>query len=243
MESPQLYLRPQPITIMKQLVIFLVLLLGFSLQALSQDKLSSKKAYTTTGGEIIFSWADLKVGGVDASTITRFSPVFNFQNQLHKNMNDHLGFFTGISVRNVGFIYYDPTTVNTKYKARNYTVGIPLAVKAGNMNGYCLFGGYELEIPFNYKEKKFVNEDKVSKSSSWFSNRTPGLYQALFVGIQTPFGSQIKFKYYLTNFFNKNYAAVDASGAKVFPYQNLDVNVFYISLSVQIFRGTRLDYK
>ena len=72
---------------------------------------------------------------------------------------------------------------------------IPIAVKGGNMSGFNIFGGYELELPFNYKEKKFVNEDKVEKNTSWFSKKTPGIYHTLFAGIQTQNGVQFKFKY------------------------------------------------
>ncbi len=209
--------------------------------AMGQD--DQKKVYTTSGGELMFSWADAKIGGQTASSVTRFSPVFNLQNQVHMDMNEHVGFFSGLNIRNVGFIYNDPTAPSTRYKVRTYTLGIPFAIKVGNMTGYNLFGGYELELPFNFKEKKFVNEDKTNKTSDWFSSKTPSLYQSLFVGIQTPFGSQLKFKYYMTNFFNKSYSANDGAGNIIYPYQNFDANVFYISLSVQILKGTHLDYK
>jgi hypothetical protein len=159
------------------------------------------------------------------------------------DVKENVGFFTGFNIRNVGFIYDDPSATKTRYKERTYTMGIPVAIKLGNMTGYNIFGGYELEIPFNFKEKKFVNEDKVDKSSSWFSSKTPGIYNSLFVGIQTPYGTQLKFKYYMTNFFNKNYSAIDGAGNIVYPYQNFDANVFYISLSVQILKGSRLTYK
>ncbi len=58
-------------------------------------------------------------------------------------------------------------------------------------------------------------------------------------GFQTPHGIQLKFKYYLTNFFNKNYSAVDATGSLVYPYKDFKANVFYVSLSVQILKGTK----
>ncbi len=226
---------------------FLPFLLLFGLIASiaqAQDATVAKKnVYTTSGGELIFSWSNTKSGGNDATSITRFSPFFNLQNQLHMDRSDYFGFFTGLNIRNVGFIWDDPNNVNTRYKMRTYTLGLPLAIKVGNMTGVCFFAGYELELPFNYKEKKFVNEDKVSKSSDWFSSKTPGLYQSVFVGIQTPFGSQLKFKYYMTNFVNKSYAANDGAGNTIYPYQNLDANVFYISLSVQILKGTHLSYK
>lgn len=204
--------------------------------ASSQETKPQKKIYTTTGGELILSWADAKDNGANADSPLRFAPFFNFQNQLHRDMNDKLGFFTGLNIRNVGFIYDDPVEVNTRYKLRTYTLGIPFAIKVGDMAGKLVFAGYELELPVNFKEKTFVNEDKVSKSSGWFSKRTPGLYHSLFVGIQGPYGLQVKFKYYLTNFVDKGYAANDGNGNTIYPYQNFEANVLYISLSFQLFR-------
>lgn len=222
---------------MKATLIFFVLLFNAILSH------GQKSVYTTTGGEWIFSWANAKSGGLDVSTITRFSPVINIQSQAHYDLNDKFGFFSGLSLRNVGFIYDDPSNPNTRYKARTYTIGIPLALKVGNMTRTFLFGGYEIEFPFNFKEKKFVNEEKVDKSTSWFSNKTPGVYHTVFVGFQSPQGTQLKFKYYMTNFFNKDYAANDGSGGVIYPYQNFDANVFYISLSFQILKGTDFYYK
>ena len=197
-----------------------------------------KKWYSTSGGELIFSWADASKDGADATVITRFSPVLNIQYQAHYDMSNHFGFFTGLSIRNVGFIYDLPYEESTRYKARAYTIGIPVALKLGEMNGVHLFGGYEFEVPFNFKTKKFVNEDKVEKISDWFSDKTPGFYNTVFLGIQGPSGVQMKFKYYLTNFFNKDYKEADGT----MPYAGFDANVFYFSLSFQILNGTHFYY-
>jgi len=208
----------------------------------SQETKAQKKIYTTTGGEVILSWADAKDNGADANSVLRFAPFFNFQNQLHVDMHDKLGFFTGLNIRNIGFIYDDPVEVNTRYKLRTYSLGIPFAVKVGTMQGTFVFVGYEIELPLNFKAKTFVNEDKVSKSSDWFSKRTPGLYQSLFVGVQAPYGLQVKFKYYMTNFVDKGYVANDGNGNAIYPYQNFEANVFYISLSFQLFKNASFYY-
>ena len=207
----------------------------------SQDTGELKTFYTTLGGEIIFSWADASVDGEKANTIIRFSPVFNLQSQLHWDKSEKLGFFSGLTIRNVGFIFDDPTQVNVRYKMRSYTLGIPFAVKFGNMYGTFFFGGYELEFPFNFKEKKFVNEDKEDKSSDWFSKRTPGIYHSVFAGVQAPYGIQLKFKYYMTNFVDKDYVANDGNGNATYPYQNFKANVFYISLSWQFLRNAEFN--
>jgi hypothetical protein len=208
-----------------------------------------KAMYTTTGGEWIFSWANAKWDGLDVSSITRFSPVFNFQTQVHRDMNDRFGFFSGLSMRNVGFIYDDPHNdpagngSKVRWKARAYTLGIPFGVKVGNMSGQFLFAGYEIEFPFNFKYKRFENDDKKDEQDEWFSARTPSIYHTAFIGLQTSYGTQIKFKYYLNNFFNKGYTTTDANGAPYQPYANFDANVFYVSLSFQILKGKQFYYR
>ena len=205
--------------------------------ALGQDTPSKKRNnhYFTTGGEIIFSWADATKNDKSVDVITRFSPVFNFQGQYNIDAGPHFGMFTGITIHNVGFIYDDPDSAKTRYKCRVYSLGIPVALKLGNMNGGFLFGGFELEIPFNYKEKKFVNDKKVNKFNTWFSDRTPGTYNTVFAGFQTSKGLQVKFKYFLTNFFNKDFAAREENSNNIiYPYKTIDANVFYVSLSMQL---------
>ena len=216
-----------------------ILLLAFACQA----ALAQKSVYTTTGGEWMFSSANVTVSGANATSIIRFSPVFNFQTQVHRDFSDKAGLMTGLALRNVGFIYDDPFLANTRYKVRSYNIGIPIALKFGKMDGKYFFVGYELEIPINYKQKTFVSDDKTGKFNEWFSARTPTIYNTLFVGVQMPQGVQLKFKYYATNFFNQSYTTANSSGALVSPYANITANVFYISLSFQILKGTDFYYK
>ena len=217
---------------MRILCAFALLIILPATQAVGQKK------YTTSGGEVMLSWASARQNGLDVSTITRFSTFFNVQTQFHYDMQEKFGVFTGINIRNVGFIFDDPVVPETRYKVRTYTLGIPFAFKLGEVSRSFFFGGYELELPFNYKQKTFVNEEKTDKFDVWFSKRTPTVYHTLFAGFQGPHGTQLKFKYYLTNFFNKNYSAVDANGDITYPYQGFNANVFYVSLSVQILKGT-----
>lgn len=65
----------------------------------------------------------------------------------------------------------------------------------------------------------------------WFSRRTPSIYHTLFLGIGLVEGSQLKFKYYLTNWFNQGNTAADNTQ----PYANFDANVFHPSHSVSRF--------
>jgi hypothetical protein len=100
-----------------------------------------------------------------------------------------------------------------------------------------------LEIPVNFKSKTFTNEDKTDKSSVWFSNQVTTFNHALFVGIQMPLGGNLKFKYYLSNFFNKDYTAQDSNGNPYKPYQDMNVNVFYFSLNFFILKNTHFYYE
>jgi hypothetical protein len=198
------------------------------------------KIYTTTSGELIFSFASINEAGDEGGGIMRFSPVINIQNWLNYDKSEKLGFFTGLSVRNVGFIYDVDETTRKKY--RTYNVGIPVGVKIGNLSDKFLFFGYELEIPVNYKEKTFIDEDKDDKKNIWFTDRVPTINHSLMAGVQLPYGATIKFKYYLTNFFDEDFEASDGQGGTYKPYQNLDVNIFYFSLSFGLLKDTNFYY-
>ncbi len=215
------------------LLIQAILLVGVSSYA--QD------TYTTSSGELIFSYANINYNGSETSSVLRFSPVFNVQTLVNKDMSDKFGVFTGLAVRNVGFIYDVPDQPGVRMKHRTYNLGVPIGFKIGNLDKAFLFGGYEFEIPIVYKEKTFVNEDKQDKTTIWFSDRVNTWNNTVFLGVQLPAGLSVKFKYYLTNFFNKDYEST-TSGVTTKPYANSDYNVFYFSLTANLFKGTDFEY-
>jgi hypothetical protein len=217
-------------------IIYSILFMLVPGMILAQDD----KIYTTTSGELIFSFASINDAGDEDGSIMRFSPVINIQNWLNYDKSEKLGFFTGLSVRNVGFIYDVDETTRKKY--RTYNVGIPVGVKIGNLSDKFVFFGYELEIPVNYKEKTFIDEDKDDKKNIWFTDRVPTVNHSLMAGIQLPYGATIKFKYYLTNFFDEDFTASDGQGGTYKPYENLDVNIFYFSLSFGLLKNTSFYY-
>ncbi|MBL7854054.1 MAG: hypothetical protein JNL17_06640 [Cyclobacteriaceae bacterium] len=222
---------------MKYAFVFGLLLLAA--ESFGQDQ---PKVYTTSSGEMIFSFASISANGSEEGSVMRFSPVINIQNWVNFDKADNFGFFTGLSVRNVGVIFDVPGQPNTRVKARTYNVGIPFGLKLGNLQKRFFFVGYELELPVNYKEKIFINEEKEEKTNIWFSNRVPTINHSLMAGIQLPYGSTLKFKYYLTNFYNKDYSENDGQGNSFKPYENLDINVFYISLSFGLLKNTDFYY-
>jgi hypothetical protein len=210
-----------------------IFLLSMGLQGLSFGQGAPEK-YVLSGGELIFSFADQNEG---FDNILRFSAFFHAQSWKVYDYGD-LALFHGLSIRNVGFIIDDDAT-ETRVKYRTYNLGIPVGVILDVTPGTAVYGGYELELPFNFKQKTFINENKEDKFNSWFSDRTPTLAHGIFVGFQFKEGANIKFKYYLNNFFNKDYRQV-IDGVESFPYQNFDVNVFYFALTFNIFKDREL---
>ncbi len=127
-------------------------------------------------------------------------------------------------------------TPDVEKRFRSYNLGVPLAIKFGNLNKMFIYAGYEFELPFLYKEKTYEGGDQTNKITGWFSNRQQSFYHSLMVGIQFPYGMNLKFKYYLTEFHNQNF---ELNGVK--PYNGLASNVFYISLNSMLFRNAELN--
>lgn len=218
---------------MKKLAIIFVLFL--TLQAVAQEDV---KTYWSGSAEMIFSWATIDNQGNSSGNIMRWAPVINLQGMLNHDFNNTIGLFTGLAVRNVGFIYEDPFDINkTKFKYRTYNIGIPFGFKVGKLDKALFFAGYEIEIPFVYKEKQFVNDAKDSKDVIWFSDRVEIFQQAVMVGVQLPYGATLKFKYYLSNFHNRDYIAL-IDGVETKPY-DFESNVFYFSIAWNVFTNWR----
>lgn len=220
---------------MKKLLIALFILL-FTTVTYSQSKL-----YSTSGWEMIFSFASVDNNGEDGGNIMRWAPVLNIQGMLNYDLGKSFGLFTGLAVRNVGYIYDNYTDregFKVKKKFRTYNLGIPFGIKVGNMKKIFFYAGYDIEFPFHYKEKTFKDENK-QKLTVWFSNRVEQFQHALIVGFQFPYGANLKFKYYFSEFHNQGYTESD--GYK--PYDGLNSNVFYISLNFNLFRNARFYYE
>jgi hypothetical protein len=227
---------------MKKLAIIVILALAVS-QVYSQSK-----KYFSTGGEIIFSLADIDDNGNSEGNIVRFSPFFCLQTNFNYDFSKNVGSFVGLSVRNIGFIYdqWDvPNPENPletkmmKKKFRTYNLGLPIGLKVGLMDKVFVYGGYEIEFPFNYKEKTFDGDDKQEeKVNVWFGDRVEQFQHGFFAGIQLPYGANLKFKYYLTNFHNMDFT--DNNGVK--PYAGFNANIFYFALSFDPFKSMKESY-
>ena len=215
------------------IILFTLVIFSYSGSLNAQDKTS-----WSTGFEMLFSFADIEQDGISKSSIIRWAPVFNVQTFFNYDATKRFGLFSGIGVRNVGFIYDEDDATRKKY--RTYNMGIPVGIKAGNFEKTFVYAGYEIEFPFNYKEKTFVNDVK-SKFTEWFTDRVPTVYHTVLIGVQLPKGVNIKFKYYLTGFFNQDYVQIDGNTGEAYqPYENLDVNVFFFSIGFNLFRDKEL---
>ncbi len=224
---------------MKYFILTAIFSILFTVNVISQTS-----TYTTSGGEMIFSFASIKDNGRTPDAIMRWSPVLNLQSMLNHDVSKHFGLILGLAVRNVGYIYdnYKISGIANapdsyvKKKFRSYNVGLPVGFKIGNLNKAFIYAGYEVEVPFLYKEKTFDGGDKISKITGWFSNRQDLFQHGFFAGIQFPHGLNLKFKYYMSEFHNENF--IDSQGSK--PYSGLNSHVFYFSLSSFLFKNSKL---
>jgi hypothetical protein len=219
---------------MKIKTILIALFISAGISSYGQDK----EVYSTTIIEFPFTWSNANNIGDDQGGPVRFAPFFNFQNNLNVDFSEKAGLFAGLGIHNVGFIF--DVDEYTRVKVRSYNLGIPIGFKIGNMDKSHIYGGYEIEFPFAFKQKTFVNEEK-SKYSKWFSDQTQ-IQQSWMVGVQLPGGANVKFKYYFTNFFNEDYSMSDGDGGSYKPYQDFNANVFWISLNMVLLRNSDLTY-
>jgi hypothetical protein len=207
------------------------------LTLLASPLFSQTRTYTTTGWEIIFSLADIEDNGVSASSTLRFEPFINIETFYNIDFSKNVGLFSGLAIRNVGYIYDNYTDPDDgavyKKKFRSYNIGVPLGLKIGNLDRMYLYGGYEVELAWLYKERTYEDGDKIDKITGWFSDRQNLFQHGPMVGIQFPYGTNIKFKYYLSEFHNQDY--VNSIGNK--PYGGLKSNIFYFSLNIIMFRN------
>lgn len=198
-----------------------------------------KKSYFSSSSEMIFSFANIDLvdsngNNIDQGSVVRWTTFFHLQGMYNYNFSKSAGLFAGLAIRNVGYIADDPFNEDTRYKYRTYNLGIPIGIKVGNMDKFFVYGGYEIEFPFHYKEKKFVDNDKVDKLTGYFSDRVNPVQQSWMVGLEIPHGINLKFKYYWTEFHNKDYTYTD-DGVVTKPYENRTDNIFYFSICYDLF--------
>lgn len=211
------------------------------LQVNAQDTLTAykpaghSKPYWLSTSELILSGGKVESNGVELDNIARFTFFFHVGQQVHFDFSNKAGFYTGLSLRNVGMI--NDLNDSVRIKQRVYTLGIPAAFKVGNMRGTNLAVGAEAEFAIAYKQKVFVNDEK-SKTNEWFSDRTNIFLPSAFAEIRTKQGGYIKFKYYLTDFLTEDKQKVNVPNVNYAPNKS---QMFYVSFGYAI--DTKKSYK
>lgn len=176
----------------------------------------------------IFSIAPM-TSPYSANTVStlRFSYAFNIGMNVNYDFNRHFGVFSGLFIKNVGFI---EKIGDSTVKHRTYNLGLPIGIKIGNLGSRnYAFAGVDLEVPFNYKEKGFIKRGHKEKFNEWFSNRTPSFMPAVFAGMSVKPGLTIKLEYYLNNFLNTGYTT---NGIQ--PYAGYKANLILLSFGMDI---------
>jgi hypothetical protein len=215
------------------------------LASISSTVFSQVNVYRSSGAELIFSGADVSYNNTDVNANMRFTSFFHAEQMLNVDFGKYVGLFTGLGLRNIGFItedlYQNMGFLNiddthadwnkeTKIKRRSYSLGVPLALKFGNMKkDLFFFAGGEYEWTFHYKQKLFIDGEKF-KFSEWGSNRVNAFLPSVFAGVQLPKGMRVKVKYYMDDFLNPGYTGIDFD--EVVDYSEFgSTGIFYVSLS------------
>ncbi len=217
-----------------------VVLTTFSFNAFSQVNF-----YRSSGAEMIFSGADVSYNNTDVNANMRFTSFFHAEQMLNIDFGKYVGVFTGLGLRNIGFITEDlyqnvgfldiddshvDWNKETKIKRRSYSLGVPLALKVGSMKrDLFFFAGGEYEWTFHYKQKLFIDGEKF-KFSEWGSDRVNAFIPSVFAGVQLPKGMRVKFRYYMDDFLNPGYAGLDF-GEAVDYSEFGSTGIFYVSLA------------
>jgi hypothetical protein len=228
----------------------------------------AQKLYTETSGEMIFSQSQASFtpeftgeypNANLASNNVRFTVFFHLGQYVHYDFSNNVGLLSGLAIRNIGMITDEslPTQVTggvepvnyDEYKIirRQYSLGLPLALKIGAFDKhFYFFGGGEYEMAFHFKEKYWTgNYDRSgdkTKNTEWFSGQTPTFLPSVFGGIQFPYGLNVKFKYYLNDFLDSSYKGngntVTGSTFDIHDQTRYkESNIFYVSLCWQFNTG------
>ena len=215
---------------MKKIVLilfFFIYILGNNSFAQKKET-SGRKIYSSWGLEWIFSKTDFNINS--EKDIIRFSVWFNFQSYWHYDFNKNIGLSWGVGLKNLGYIqkltdnniyienYTHWNSTEKKYiinkgkglslsklKRISYMIDFPLLLRIGNLKkSNYVFLGVSLAIPFYYKEKSWIdNEKKVY--TTWFTDKLNMFLPITFVAYQFSFGMSMKISYSWKGIMNPLY--------------------------------------
>lgn len=176
----------------------------------------------------------------------RFTYFFNIGTHVNYDVNSTFGLFTGIGIKNLGFIE-KITPLDSTVKRRVYSLGAPLGLRIGNIKKktYGFVGG-GVDMPFNYKEKGYVKRGNKDKFNEWFSDRVQPFMPYAFAGISFKPGVALKIQYYPNNFMNPVFTqttVVNGVSTTSAPYAKYDIRLFMVAFSVDIRYTNKLKIK
>ncbi len=187
------------------------------------------KATSENEGNLLSLAQNFSIGNLNPKQALRYSSFINSGLRLNHHFTKNIGFYTGFGIKNIGLIQ---KVGDSTIKRRTYNIGIPLALKIGNMSKTFFYLGGGLDYAFNYKEKGYIKRnDKDKKINEWNSNRVNKLQPYTFVGVALNKALDIKFQYYPTNFFNTNY---QEKGTNTLIYKNYNANLAFISIGFNV---------
>ena len=196
------------IPVMKYMLLSLGLMLalpGFGQSDGYKNPHPMDKWFVMSAYEFVFSMGDVQNMGVELDNPVRFTPVFNPQSQWHLNFADRMGIYTGLGIRNVGIIsrFQIVNEDEITLKQRAYSIGLPVALKFGNMErGNYLAVGVEAECMFHYRKKILQGSYKTS-DGDWFSSDVNIFNPSVFADIRFHNGTFFRFRYYLMDFLDE----------------------------------------
>jgi hypothetical protein len=197
-------------------------------------KLVRKKLYWSSGLDMfLFSTARAYSAASKTTDLSplRFTYFLNFGFNLNYDISKNIGVFTGIGMKNLGYIEKYATNDST-VKRRVLALGIPVGIKFGNLHRHTYgFAGIGVDAPFNYKEKGYIKRGNKDKFNEWFSDRTPRLMHYWFAGFAFKPGLTLKGQYYPSNFINGNYKETVTTGTTttvVRPYSSIGTTSMYV---------------
>lgn len=208
-----------------------VLILGMFLGVQVNAQVSYKNTYWGNTVEMTFASANISRPAGDDFATLRVSNVMNIGITLNHDFGKAMGIYTGIGIRNIGFIE-KVAVADSTIKRRVYCAEVPVGIKIGSLyrRRYLVLGGGG-DFAFNYKEKGFVKRGSKEKFNEWLSERTPLFMPFVFVGFSFNPGLVLKLQYYPQNFLNTGYTDTK-SGTK--PYAGYNVNLLMLNLGVDI---------
>ncbi len=202
-----------------------------------------------SSSEYIFSLANTSTkNGPSVDPVLRFSMWFNSGAVVQQRLNNNFALVSGINIRNVGMIN---SIDSIRLKHRVYGVGVPLAVRIGDLNKkISVTLGAEAELFLNYKVKEFINKDKIYKKNEWLANEVELFNPSVFAQFHFGKNYYIRIKYYLNNFLKECVAAPGSTAPCGYTMHNnsgtvingypLSTQLFYISLGSERLKSKKV---